>query len=156
MSVSSRNKNAAVLAIVGGLLLLLGGSVGMVGFLTEFKEIVQNMLGDPNPAVETIFLILIFIAALGGLAVIIGGLLIYKNHIISGKIFISLGAGIGIFGLIIGLISATYHGDEVGFFAWLTTSFTGIGILLSIIARLLAKRNSNKKGSKKKNKNRRR
>jgi hypothetical protein len=150
MPVSTRNKTAAGLAIVGGLLIIIGGSVGMVGFLTELKDIIQDMFGEPNQAVETLFWILIFIAALGGVSVIIGGLLIYKDHIIIGKILIALGAGIGIIGLIIGIITSFYHGEGQVFFSWLTTSFAGVGIILSIIARFMAKRSSEDNKSRKK------
>ncbi len=155
MSVSTRNKTAAGLAIVGGILILIGGTTGMAGFLTELKKIVQDMLGDPNQAVETIFWILIFIAALGGLTVIIGGLLIYKEHIIIGKILITLGAGFGLIGLILGLISAYSQGEEANFFSWLTTSFTGVGFVLSLIARFTAKRNKKNEDRAKKSKYRR-
>jgi hypothetical protein len=153
MSVSLRNRTAALIAVIGGVLLFLGGSIGMVGFLTQLQDIIFEMLGEPNSLIETIFWILIFIAALGGIAVIIGGLLIYKNHIIAGKFLIALGAGIGIIGLIIGLITSMYQGDSANYFSWITTSFAGIGIVLSIIARLMAKRRSEgkdiDKGSKK-------
>jgi hypothetical protein len=131
---------AGMLGIIGGILILIGGGTGMVGFLNELREIIKNIMGDTNQTLETIFWILIFIAALGGIAVIIGGLLIYKNHVIIGRILIALGAGIGIGGLIIGLIISLYRGAESEFFAWLTTSLLGIGIILSLIARFAAKR----------------
>jgi hypothetical protein len=142
MSVSTRNKTAAWLAIIGGILILIGGGTGMVDFLNELKNIIENWLGESNETLELVFWILIFVAALGGVAVMIGGFLISKNKIIAGKILIALGAGIGFIGLIIGLIVSTYHGEEARFFAWITTSFLGFGILLSIIARFLAKRSS--------------
>ena len=104
--------------------------------------------------VETIFWILIFIAALGGLAVIIGGLLIYKEHVVIGKILITLGAGIGIIGLIIGIITSVYSGKADTFFSWLTTSFAGIGVILTIIARFMAKRPEKDDSSAKKSKRR--
>jgi uncharacterized membrane protein len=142
MSVSKRNRTAALLAVIGGVLILVGGGTGMAGFLTELSNIIQDLFGGKNQIVETIFWILIFIAALGGLSVIIGGLLINKNHIIAGKILITLGAGMGIIGLIISLISALAQGKEVQFFSWLTTSFLGIGIIFSLVARFMAKRPS--------------
>jgi len=142
MSVSTRNKTAAWLAVIGGILILIGGGTGMVNFLNELKNIIENWLGEPNETLELVFWVLILIAALGGLAVMIGGYLIYKNKIIAGKILIALGAGIGFIGLILGLIVSAYHGEEAKFFAWVTTSFLGFGILLSIIARFLAKRSS--------------
>lgn len=145
MSVSTRNRIAGYMAIVGGILILIGGGTGMAGFLQELSDIIQEMLGSKNQTVETIFWILIVIAALGGLAVIIGGLLFLKNYVIAGKILIALGAGFGIIGLILGLISAAYQGEELKYFAWLTTSLMGIGLVLSLIARFVAKRPSTDK-----------
>jgi hypothetical protein len=87
-----------------------------------------------------VFWILIFIAALGGIAVIIGGILIYKSIVVGGKIIIALGAGIGIIGLIIALIMSVYRGEGSEFISWLTTSFLGIGLILSLISRYVAKR----------------
>jgi len=139
MLVSARNKTAAILAIVGGVFILIAGGTGMVNFLIELSDIVQELLGGSNELVSTIFWILIFIAALGGIAVMIGGFLIYKNRTIAGKIFVTLGAGMGIIGLLLGLISAAVQGEELAYYAWLTTSFMGIGIVLSLVARYVAK-----------------
>lgn len=139
MTVETRNRTAGIVAIIGGLLILIGGGAGMARFLSELSEIVQDLMGGKNETIEMIFWILIFIAALGGIAVIIGGALFYYNHVISGKILVALGAGIGIIGLILGIITATIKGDELQFFSWLATSFMGVGIVLSLIARMLAK-----------------
>jgi len=149
MTVSTRNRTAAIIAVIGGILLLIGGSTGMAGFLRELSNIVQDLMGGENQAVATIFWILIIIATLGGLAVIIGGLLIYKNHIIIGKILITLGAGMGIIGLIISLISALAQGETIQFFSWLTTSFLGVGIILTLVARFMAKRDKEEDKKKK-------
>ena len=121
-------------------MIFIGGGAGMVGFLQDLEKIIEELLGEPNLVVQIIFWILILIAALGGIAVMIGGLLLYKERIITGKVLITLGAGIGIIGLIIGIVTAINQGETVAFFAWITTSFSGIGIILSIIARFMAKR----------------
>ena len=140
MTTGPRYKIAAVSAVIGGILILIGGGTGMVNFLNDLRNMLENMWGDVDPTVETIFWILIFIAALGGLAVIIGGLLIYKKLLLMGRILISLGAGIGVIGLILGLIMALYKGESTEFFSWMTTTFMGIGIILSIVAQFMAKR----------------
>ncbi len=139
MSVSIRNKTAAILAIVGGLFILIGGGTGMVSFLNELSEIVKDMMGEPNQTVETIFMILIFIAALGGVAVMIGGFLFFRDYVRIGKILIFLGAGIGIVGLIIWFLSFVVQGEGLEFFSLITTTFLGIGIILSIAANFAAK-----------------
>ena len=140
MLTSTRNRTAGILAVIGGLFILIGGGTGMARFLSELSEIVQDLLGGKNETVETIFWILIIIAALGGISVIIGGLLIYKEYIIPGKILTALGAGIGVIGLILGIVTAFAKGEELQFFSWLTTSLMGIGLVLSLVARMIAKR----------------
>jgi hypothetical protein len=140
MLVSVRNKIAGIMAIIGGILLFFGGGTGMVGFLTDIKNIIDDLFGYTNETLETIFWILIFIAALGGIAVIIGGYLIYKNRVVIGKIFIILGTSLGIFGLIFDLIISFSQGNQHQYFNWITSSFIGIGILLSIASQYIAKR----------------
>jgi hypothetical protein len=137
--VSSRNKWAGILAIIGGILLFISGTAGMVDLLESLRDIVIEYMGDASSTIENIFWVLIIIAMLGGISVIIGGYLIYKDHPIAGKILIMLGAGMGLIGLIINIIIAIYHGETGNFLNWLITTFAGIGIILAIIAQRIAK-----------------
>ena len=121
-------------AIVGGILLLIAGITG-AATMQKIKEFVETELDIHDSTVNLIFLILIAIAALGGIAVIIGGIFIGKGLKRTGKILILIGVGVSIIGLIITLLIMLTHastalqiGSSVGF----------IGILLSILARLLA------------------
>lgn len=134
----TRNSLAFTLALVSGILLIIGGtnSVAVWEKIKEFAA--ENTSGDVKTIVGYILFILIFIAVLGGIAVIIGGLLILKDKVLPGKIFIAIGAGMGLLGLIISLLIAFTQGtDEV--YVWGLVSVTGIGILLSIGARMAAK-----------------
>jgi len=120
-------------AIVGGVLLLIAGITGLAAMET-IKNFVENTLHIQSSTVNLIFMVLVFIAALGGIAVIIGGFLIGGSLVRTGKFLIALGAGIGLIGLIIGIAIAYYQGGTlqigsgVGFF----------GVILSIVARILA------------------
>jgi hypothetical protein len=81
--------------------------------------------------------ILIFIASLGGLSVIAGGLLIGKNKVGTGKFLIALGAGLGLIGLLISIYIGYTEGSlTIGSFF----SVGVIGLILSIVARLIAKK----------------
>lgn len=137
--VSPRNKLAGIIAIVGGALLFLSGTAGMVGFLESLHEIVNDVMGDTNETIENVFWVLIIIAMLGGISVMIGGYLIWKDFPIAGKILIILGTSMGVVGLIISLLTALYHGETDNFTNWLTTSFAGIGIICAIAAQKIAK-----------------
>ena len=80
---------------------------------------------------------LIFIASLGGITVITGGLLIGKKKVGTGKFLIALGAGLGIIGLIISIYVGYTEGSlTIGSFF----SIGAIGLILSITARIMAKK----------------
>ncbi len=84
------------------------------------------------------------IASFGGAAVIVGGILILGGRVTTGKLFITLGAGVGIFGMVLGLATGLVQGwglvsSAMAVFA--TGQTLGwVGIFLSIFARLIAKK----------------
>ena len=129
------NKKAMIVAILAGILLLISGISGFATWET-IKDFVINNIID-NSFVQIIFAVLIFIASLGGISVIIGGLLIGKDKIRTGKLFISLGAGLGIIGLIFSIIVAIMENNLI-IGSYFSVGF--IGLILSIIARLLIKK----------------
>ena len=123
-----------IIAIIAGILLLMSGVSGFATWETIKAFVTQNIVD--NFIVQIIFTILIFIASLGGLAVIIGGFLISKEKIRSGKLFITLGAGLGLIGLIFSIVVAYMgHSLTLGSFLSLGT----IGLILSIVARMMVK-----------------
>ena len=91
-----------IIAIIAGILLLISGISGVATWETIKEFVIQNIID--NFIVQIVFAILIFIASLGGLSVIIGGILLGRNKIRTGKFFISLGAGIGLIGLLVTII----------------------------------------------------
>ena len=131
----SKKSMAMIIAIVAGILLIISGISGMATWETIKNYVINNV--TDNEIVQIVFAILIFIASLGGLSVIIGGLLIGKNKIGLGKLFITLGAGLGIIGLIFSIIVAfTEDSLTLGSFF----SIGMLGLILSIVARMLAKK----------------
>jgi hypothetical protein len=132
---SSKNRKVFGIAVVAGILLLIAGVSGVATWET-IKEFVTENVVD-NGIVQVIFAILIFIASLGGISVIIGGFVILKEKIGLGKFLISLGAGLGLIGLIFSIIVGIIEGSFVigSFF-----SIGMIGLILSIVARLMVKR----------------
>lgn len=131
----SRNRQAMGIAIIAGILLLVAGVSGLATWET-IKAFVTTHIVD-HSVVQIIFSILIFIASLGGIAVIIGGVLIGKNKVGTGKFIIALGAGLGIIGLLVSIVIAYVEGNfTIGSFF----SIGAIGLILSIVARVLAKK----------------
>ena len=129
------NKTAKWLAIIAGMLLLLAGITGASYIITLGNFIVDYISG--NYVVIIILNILLLIASLGGIAVIIGGMLIGKGRIWLGKMLIQLGSGAGILSLLFHLALAIYT-KSLSMASFL--SIGTIGIMLSVIAPFYAKR----------------
>ena len=130
---SSKNKQAMILAIIAGILLLFSGINGFATWDTIKDFVTENIV--ENNVINIVFAVLIFIASLGGISVIIGGLLIGKENIRIGKFLILLGAGLGLIGLLVSIVIAVYQGSSV---MSIFSSVGSIGIVLSIVARKIA------------------
>ena len=132
---ATKTKSAMILALLAGILLLISGISGLATWETIKNFVTENIID--NTIVQFVFAILIFIASLGGLSVIAGGILIGKNKIRTGKLLILLGAGMGLVGLIFTIAVAYVEGSlTLGSFFSIGT----IGLILSIIARIMVKR----------------
>jgi len=136
------NKAAYWILVISGLLMIVGGVIngpgiiGVIGLLLLKSQIITSLL--------LVFLIavVVWICAIfgffGGFSVIFGAYLISKNHIRLGKLIVGLGAGGGLFTLIILVILALSWGIYafLGFLWALTHSIGAIGVLLSIYGRM--------------------
>lgn len=132
----AKNSKAMWIAIIAGILLLISGINGIAAWETIKSFVTNNNIAD-HFIVQIVFAILIFIASLGGLAVIAGGILLGKDKVGTGKFLISLGAGLGLIGLIIAIYIGYSEGNlAIGSFF----SIGAIGLILSIIARFMAKK----------------
>ena len=112
----------------------------MKPLLEEILKHIQPTV-DVSPILATIFKVLIFRAALGGISVIIGGLLILRVPRV-GKLLVMLGAGLGLFGFMIPMSLAWYQGIPINelFKGYVSSTWEYVlGIMLTIIGRLIAK-----------------
>jgi hypothetical protein len=137
-----KNSLSVVLALIGGFLLFQVSWVGSIGFIADIAIYAQTYFPAASEVITLLLSILLYIASLGGIAVIIGGLLIAVNRIGTGKFVIGLGAGVGLIGLIIMLVEAYLAGGIAALTEILTLisqSIAWIGVILSIIARNRAK-----------------
>jgi hypothetical protein len=141
---TGRLRTAFLLALVGGILLLVAGVSGGVGiYAFAFAEI-SSLYPSLASVLGALLAVLTVIASFGGVAVIVGGILILGSRVTTGKLFITLGAGVGIFGIIIGLATGLAQGwglvaSAMAVFA--TGQTLGwVGIFLSIFARIMAKK----------------
>ena len=135
-------KMAAIFAYVGGTLLLIAGATGSTGIIgTIIEYLIENLGGATANLLSLILQTLNFIADLGGISVIIGGLFIINQRTRIGKFIIGIGAGMGLVGFLIILASAFIHGwiNIINFVTIIAQSIGWIGIILSITAIILAK-----------------
>ena len=132
---------AGALALVGGLLMLASGYTSR-GFLYTALNLAEPRISDllsgvaANVAVLVVT-ILEFLIALGGLAVMIGGLVVLANHTTTGRALIYLGGGAGFLGLIVSFGYAAYRvGGISPLLAYLPY---WVGLAMAVSGRWLAK-----------------
>ena len=93
-----RNIVAAALSAVAGILLVVSGTRGPIGVYQFILEELPKFVSiEPLPSIaRVVVLVLLGMSLLGGFVVIMGGCLIFTGHGTSGRLAISLGAGVGI------------------------------------------------------------
>ena len=138
-----RNGLAVVLALIGGFLLFQVSWIGSIGFIADIAVYAALYFPAVAEIITLVLTILLYIASLGGIAVIIGGILIARERVGTGKVVIGLGAGVGLFGLIITLVEAYLTGGLAAltdFLTLISQSIAWIGVIMSIVARSMAKK----------------
>jgi hypothetical protein len=133
-------RSAGYLAIVGGILLFLGGAAGwgIFAIIYSFIDHYLNITGDFANMIKLVFQILIFLASLGGITVIIGGYAMLKGFERIGKILTIIGCGTGFLTLVWQLLVA-YATNTFNVWTGAMMTFTGIGTVLALISQKLAK-----------------
>jgi len=136
------SKSAAVLAFIAGALLIIAGATGSAGVIGRALVYMTAHLGGRMADMLSIVLqALNFIASLGGVSVMFGGVLVYVERKWLGKFTIGIGAGMGLIGFLIVIGSALLHGwAHIGTLLLLISqSVRAIGVILAIIAIQLAR-----------------
>ena len=136
---SLRNFLSFVLSVPSGVLLLLKGISGPTGTYSWLIDYLNCVIADGLllSVVTVVLLVLIVVSSLGGFAVLAGGFLNFKNHTWTGKLLISLGAGVGLFWVLFLLFTLVSTGDlssaisQYSLIGW-------IGLILAFFARLVA------------------
>jgi hypothetical protein len=142
-SKSKRNKIAFIIAIIAGLFLIVSGVTGGTGIWGYILNLIVTLIGGEVAIIASyVLLALAILANLGGITVILGGIMFYIGHITTGRFLSSIGAGMGIFGFIILYLLAFYGGWAylITITAQLINTIGGLGILLSIISSVIAKK----------------
>lgn len=132
-----RNKNTLSLwlAVASGMLLFISGTNGYNTW-KSIQELVSSYFPN-NVPLNIIFIIFLYVSSLGGISVIIGGSLIYRKKIFSGRLLVMLGSGAGIIYMAVKIFLILFT-EEVAFD--LFSSLASIGIVLAIAAQITAKK----------------
>ena len=135
------NKKWVLLCIIGGILMFLSSVVGNVSFFATIFDVIATFAPQTAQVLSIILWIFAFIAMGGGISVIIGALLVGKGNTGTGKFIIGLGAGMGLIGLIIFLLTTLMGGTAVADFTAIyiqiaNGSYGFLGVLLTIYARM--------------------
>jgi hypothetical protein len=136
-----RNTMAFALSVPAGILLLLKGISGPTETYRLLLEYLSSgVITDEliQSVITTALLVLIAISSMGGLAVLAGGFLIWKNHAFVGKFLIALGAEVGALWVVFLLITLVTTGEVSSIIS--QYSLIGwAGLILAFSARLIAK-----------------
>lgn len=140
-----RNQMPFLLALLGGILLWIAGATGSVGIAGTITVILASIpeLAPFVDILNLIYYVLLILAGLGGITVIGGGLLMTTNRFGTGRFLIGIGAGMGLISLIIQIAQNIYTvgaGAALDLFLATAMTTTGVGIILSIVARRTAKK----------------
>jgi hypothetical protein len=139
MNADQKNFYATILATISGILFLVSGTTGLHAW-QEVQEFVATHINQQlvqNPLIHTMFIIIFILSSFGGITVLFGAWLLFKEHVLGGKIFISIGAGSGVIFLATNIYTSIVA--EGGSFGWLLSTST-IAIILALLSRNIATR----------------
>jgi hypothetical protein len=141
---ATRNRMAAAAAFVSGILFIISGYHANL----EIYYILREQIAINTPKELWTFIlapieILVFMAQLGGIAVLMGAALFILNRVNIGKFLVIIGTGQGIFTIGLRMMSELLSGKlfliENNYFIWLTSSAVGFGILFAVISQSISK-----------------
>ena len=139
------HKKWVFLSIIGGALMITSSIIGSVGLYGRLLEIASGYVGPKTQRIlEILLLVFSYIAAGGGISVIVGAFIAGYSSNFAGRLIIGIGLGTGLFSLITLLITSIYGGASIDDLPTiLITTFNGgyglAGVLNSIIGRMRLK-----------------
>ena len=134
------HKKWVILCIIGGVLMLLSSLVGRIGFLGTILNLIAGYVGpEAKQILEIVLNIFSFIAAGGGISVIIGALIAGWSSDFVGRLVAGIGIGASLISLIIILITSIFGGTAISDVPSIfLNTFNGIyglvGVLIAIFA----------------------
>jgi hypothetical protein len=138
-----KNQTPFVLCLIGGILLLISNynhgaeTIAVIYFfLVSLPPLTPYIL-----LITIVMMILWFIALSGGIAVMLGGYLLTRDHVTLGKFLITISAGFGLISFILAILWVIFVAGWAGLlvYTWLILNTSwALGLVLTIIARTMA------------------
>jgi hypothetical protein len=141
---ATRNRAAAVIAFVSGILFLSSGykaNLEIYNLITN-QLIAIDGLRDFWLYIITPIGVLALLSQLGGITVLFGAGFFAANRVNIGKFLVIIGTGQGLFTIVIRILSEIWTGQIWSinnYVTWLTSSATGLGILFAVLAQSVSK-----------------
>jgi hypothetical protein len=137
-------RTAGYLAVVAGLILLASGVTSGSLLLTgvnKLKDYLPNIGSAGDLVLQVVVALLTFFVGLGGLAAVVGGILLLTKHGSLGRFLIGVGGGMAIFGLLFTTAEALVTtGSSAPLFTQSFFSLYWIGAILATVSILLSRR----------------
>jgi len=139
------HKKWVILCIIGGILMVLSSLIGSLGFIGTVLKLAAGVLGlEMQQIISNLLTVLGYIAAGGGISVILGALIVGFGPDRLGRIIIGFGIGTSIIALIIILVTNIVGGSSINdLLGILISTFNGgyglAGVLMSIVSRMKMK-----------------
>lgn len=131
-------RSAQKAAYIGGTLLFLTGGTGAVATVQLGQRLAESLPAGTAQNLEPVFLVAAFIAALGGISVVVGGFFLTRRRVF-GKILLILGASVGVITFALQLVTVLIAGfDSTTRFIGTATTVQGLAVLFVVYAQLRA------------------
>lgn len=134
------NRNAMLLCLLGGGMMILSSVSAILGLLTEVPDGLTSLFGPEFAMSSEITMgILAVLTGFGGLGVILGGLVLTTSRVEHGRIFIMITMVMGVLGLLMILVQHALAGTiAMGLNLQVAQSLGWIGAIFALIARIIA------------------
>jgi hypothetical protein len=140
---TTRNRIAAAVAFVSGILFLLSGYRANLEIFSLIRDqLVVNTAREFWSLAIVPIGILALLSQLGGLTVLMGAALFAANRVNIGKILVILGTGQGLITILLRLGEELWSGRldlDNNYVIWLTSTAAGLGLLFAVLAQSISK-----------------
>lgn len=136
------DKKWILLCVIGGILMILGSTIGNINFFETVYGMLEGILTSQLwlDIIRYGLNAMAFIAAGGGVTVIVGAVIVGFGVYGIGKFIIGLGAGLGLIGFIIFITGSIINGSIINDLTSIIIEIVNggygfLGVLLTIVAR---------------------